>query len=123
MKIAFPVEKDKGMESELFGHFGSAPLYIVAEAAGGSLETVANDHHGHAHGQCQPTVGLTERSIQAVVCRGMGLRAVQKLNAAGISVYLAGESGTVRAALDDFKADRLPLLRAEDACGHHHGCS
>jgi predicted Fe-Mo cluster-binding NifX family protein len=122
MKIAFPVEKDDGLNSQLYGHFGSAPAYAVVDADSGTLEAVANDQHGHAHGQCRPTAGLSERGVKAVVCAGMGMRAVQKLNEIGISVYLAAESRTVGEALDAFKAGCLPLFQPGDACRHHHGC-
>ncbi|MCU0276941.1 MAG: NifB/NifX family molybdenum-iron cluster-binding protein [Acidobacteria bacterium] len=122
MKIAFPVEKDNGLNSDLYGHFGSAPFFVIADDGDGSLEAVANGQHGHAHGQCQPTAGLVERQVKAVVCAGMGMRAVQKLNEIGISVYLAADARTVGEALAAFKAGRLPLFQPGDACRHHHGC-
>jgi predicted Fe-Mo cluster-binding NifX family protein len=122
MKIAFPVEKENGMDSELYGHFGSAPIFAVVDDASGALEAVDNGQHGHAHGQCQPTSGLSERSVQAVVCQGMGMRAVQKLNEIGIQVYLAADARTIGEALTAFKAGRLPLFQPGDACQQHHGC-
>lgn len=122
MKIAFPIEKDNGLDSELYGHFGSAPFFAVVDDGAGSFAAVANGQHGHAHGQCQPTAGLTELDVQAVVCAGMGMRAVQKLNEIGISVYLAAGARTVAEALAEFKAGRLPLFQPGDACQHHHGC-
>ena len=122
MKIAFPIEIDRGMDSELYGHFGSAPIFAVVDADSGSFEAVDNGQHEHAHGQCQPTSGLSERGVQAVVCQGMGMRAVQKLNEIGISVYLAEGPTTVGKALQEFQAGRLPLFQPGDACRHHHGC-
>jgi len=122
MKIAFPVEKNNGLDSELYGHFGSAPCFVIVDAESGVPERMANDQQEHAHGQCQPTAGLSERSVQAVICAGMGMRAIQKLNEIGISVYVAGDSRTIREALDEFKAGRLPLFQPGDACQQHHGC-
>jgi predicted Fe-Mo cluster-binding NifX family protein len=122
MKIAFPIETDKGMDSELYGHFGSAPIFAVVDADSGSFEAVDNGRHEHAHGQCQPTSGLGERSVQAVVCQGMGMRAVQKLNEIGISVYLAAGARTIDEALAAFRAGSLTLFQPGDACQHHHGC-
>ena len=29
MKMCFPVESDQGLESKVFGHFGSAPVFVV----------------------------------------------------------------------------------------------
>lgn len=122
MKIAFPIEIDRGMDSELYGHFGSAPIFAIVDDVDGSFAAVANDQHGHAHGQCQPTSGLVERAVQAVVCQGMGLRAVQKLNEIGASVYLAAGERTVGEALAAFKAGKLTLFQPGDACQGHHGC-
>lgn len=31
MKICFPVSKVNGMESEVYGHFGSAPSFVVID--------------------------------------------------------------------------------------------
>lgn len=31
MKICFPVQQDKGMESAVYHHFGSAPLFVVVD--------------------------------------------------------------------------------------------
>jgi len=31
MKVGFPVELDEGMESKVYGHFGSAPAFVVVD--------------------------------------------------------------------------------------------
>ena len=34
MKICFPVEKDEGIESQVYNHFGSAPVFIMVDTEG-----------------------------------------------------------------------------------------
>ena len=31
MKICFPVQKNEGMSSLVYGHFGSAPIFLVLD--------------------------------------------------------------------------------------------
>jgi predicted Fe-Mo cluster-binding NifX family protein len=40
MKICFPVESDKGLDSEVFGHFGSAPTFVVFDTEAKSIDTI-----------------------------------------------------------------------------------
>ena len=54
MKICFPVESDKGLDSEVFGHFGSAPIFVVIDTEANSIDTINNQDLGHAHGMCSP---------------------------------------------------------------------
>ena len=42
MKICFPVESDKGLDSEVFGHFGSAPIFVVFDTETKSTDTINN---------------------------------------------------------------------------------
>jgi hypothetical protein len=47
MKVCFPVSKVGGMDSKVYGHFGSAPAFIVVDTANNSITTIKN---GHDHG-------------------------------------------------------------------------
>ncbi len=51
---------------------------------------------------------------------GMGMRAMQKLNEAGIKVLRASAT-TVEQAVELFNAGKCEELRIEDACADH-GC-
>ncbi len=44
MKICFPVKEDKGLDSVLYGHFGTAPIFIVCDTETGEFEAVENGH-------------------------------------------------------------------------------
>ena len=40
MKVCFPVPEDKGLDSLVYGHFGSAPLFGVDDHEQGGSERV-----------------------------------------------------------------------------------
>ncbi|HUJ89987.1 MAG TPA: NifB/NifX family molybdenum-iron cluster-binding protein, partial [Syntrophorhabdales bacterium] len=42
MKICFAVEKDEGMSSAVYGHFGSAPVFVMVDTDSEGVSTVGN---------------------------------------------------------------------------------
>ena len=50
MKICVPVEVNNGLESRPFGHFGSAPMFVVCDLESGDLSTINNGDLGHEYG-------------------------------------------------------------------------
>ena len=123
MRVAFPVEEDRGIESIVYSHFGSAPFFVLAESSDGSVETLPNQDRDHAHGHCQPLAALGV-TVDAVAVGGIGAGALSKLNAAGVKVFRAVE-GTVQENLELIRSDRLPEFTLEHTCaGHTHdgGC-
>ncbi|CAB5104325.1 hypothetical protein D3OALGA1CA_4754 [Olavius algarvensis associated proteobacterium Delta 3] len=71
MRIAFPTEADLGLDSPVFGHFGSAPNFIIIDCDTGDFETIGNTDLHHAHGQCEPLRALDGRTVDAVVVGGI----------------------------------------------------
>ena len=61
MQICFPVEIDKGLDSDVFGHFGSAPFFVVFDTENKSIHTINNQDLGHVHGMCNPLKALNGR--------------------------------------------------------------
>lgn len=118
MKIAFPTEEDKGLESAVFGHFGSAPRFLILDSEKDDFENVINQDKDHQHGQCQPLAALANRPVDAIVVGGIGAGALNKLNAAGIKTYRAIE-GTVSDNLKLIKSGALPLFTLEQTCAGH----
>jgi len=124
MRIAFPVQEDRGPESSVYGHFGSAPTFIIMDEESGACEAVKNQDATHAHNMCQPVQALGGRPVDAVVVGGIGAGALRKLQAEAIKVY-RGVEGSVRENLELIKAGRLPEFPLEMTCaGHQHegGC-
>ena len=92
MKICFPVEVDNGLESQVFGHFGSAPFFVVFETQEKTISTINNQDLGHVHGQCNPMKALNGKMMDAIVVGGIGGGAITGLNNMGIKVYKAAKA-------------------------------
>jgi len=120
MKICIPTETNKGKEAEVYGHFGSAPYFTIYDTEKDSVEIIDNANQHHSHGMCQPMSALTNKKIDAVVCGGMGARAVQKLNEGGIKAYRA-IPGKVADIAGQFLKSGLEEITVTNACAQH-GC-
>ncbi len=66
MKIAFPSQDDKGAESAVYSHFGSADFFVIAESEDGPMETVVNQDRDHMHGHCQPRLASFRRNRRPI---------------------------------------------------------
>jgi predicted Fe-Mo cluster-binding NifX family protein len=125
VKIAFPSQDDKGAESAVYSHFGSAGFFVIVESEDGGMETVVNQDRDHVHGNCQPLKALGGATVDAVVVGGIGAGALRGLLAGGIKVY-RGVEGTVKENLQLIKAGRLPEFTFDQTCAGHGqsgGCS
>lgn len=118
MKLCIPVAGDQGFNSEICGHFGSAPWFVVYDPKSQALETVANTKAEHEHGQCRPMDLLENRGIIAVICKGMGRNAVLAVEQQGIKVFTTSGT-TVQGAIDEFISGRLVKLDARNGCQGH----
>jgi predicted DNA-binding protein (UPF0251 family)/predicted Fe-Mo cluster-binding NifX family protein len=119
VRLCIPTKTNEGKIAIVHGHFGSAPYFTIYDTAKGGVEVIDNANQHHSHGACQPMSALTGRKINAVVCAGMGARAVQKLNEGGIKVYRA-VSGSVADIAGQFLKGGLEEITAENACAQHH---
>ena len=120
MKIAFPTQEDQGMESAVYGHFGSAPHFIIVDSESGTYETTGNPNRQHRQGECQPLAALSGKPVDAVVVGGIGAGALLKLTRAGIKTFRAVE-GTIEVNLALIKLEKLPQFSQDHTCaGHDH---
>jgi predicted Fe-Mo cluster-binding NifX family protein len=118
MKICIPTETDQGVNAKTFGHFGSAPYFVIYDTEKKVCEVLANGNQHHSHGMCQPLQALANCKIDSVVCQGMGARAVQKLNDGGVRVYRAS-AGTVEEIVRLFREGSPEEITSENACRDH----
>jgi predicted Fe-Mo cluster-binding NifX family protein len=118
MKICIPVEENNGLKSQVNGHFGSSPCFVIYDTDSHETETVDNGNAHHAHGMCHPLSMLNGKKIDAVICGGMGARAVMKLNEAGIKAFRSA-GGTIEALILDLKNNTLEEITPSNACNHH----
>lgn len=121
MNLCIPVTEDKGLESPVSAHFGSAPIFLVVDTDSGSCRPLPNQNLHHAHGQCQPLLSLAGQQIDGVAVGGIGMGAMMKLRAGGVRVIISGEA-TVEGTIAAFKAGTLREATPATACAHHgHG--
>ena len=120
MRICIPTETDMCHEAKVYGHFGSAPYFTIYDTDKDDCETVDNSNQHHVHGTCNPIDALKGKDIDAVVCNGMGKRAIEKLNEAGIRVYRAS-GAKVEEIVKEYRDSDLEEITEKNACGHH-GC-
>ncbi len=120
MKVGFAVQRDEGLESKVYNHFGSAPMFVVVETGAAEAQAIHNKDLNHAHGACSPMKALGGQQIDALVVRGIGGGALLRLNAMGVKVY-AAEAQTIRENLQLLSRNRLPELSMNNVCQAHHG--
>ena len=121
MKICFPIKANNGIESIVYSHFGSAPMFLIYETNTNATTIIDNKDLGHAHGMCSPIQALDGKSVDAIVVGGIGAGAINKLNMMGIKVYRAIED-TIQKNIDQFNNQSIPEITLDHACNHHGGC-
>ena len=120
MKVGFAVQSNEGEESKVYGHFGSAPAFIIVDTEGKEVLTVNNRDLHHVHGACNPIMALDGKNVDAMVVGGIGAGAITKLNAMGVKVY-AAVAATVRENLKLLTQNKLEELSIHHACRAHQG--
>jgi len=125
MKVCFPVENNQGMESPVYNHFGSAPLFVVVDTETAQVAEVINRDLHHAHGACSPVKALGGHAVDAVVVGGIGGGALNGLTRAGIRVYRA-EASSIAENVARLQDGGLTQWGPGQTCGGHghgHGCN
>jgi predicted Fe-Mo cluster-binding NifX family protein len=64
MQICIPVMDDRGLDSPVSAHFGSAPAFMIVDTDSGHCRIIANNNHHHAHGMCQPLAAFKDGHLQ-----------------------------------------------------------
>jgi len=118
MKVCIPTVNGAGQLSQVCDHFGSAPYFTICDLQTDEYETVSNSDLNHEHGTCHPMDNLKDKGIDAVICRGLGRRALQKLNQSGVKVFRT-ERSTVSDIIEDFSQGRQDEIGPESACQQH----
>jgi predicted Fe-Mo cluster-binding NifX family protein len=125
MRLCIPTDDDSGLDAPIAGHFGSAPYFTLVDSDTGTVEVVPNHHAHHRPGTCASADDLPARGVGAVLCVGLGRRALGRLQESGIAVFVTA-AGSAGPAVEAFRAGRVVPLARESAChggGHGHGCT
>src|SRR5574341_744566 len=118
MKVCFPVQKNEGIESAVYNHFGSAPMFVVFDTDTNVLEIINNRDQHHSHGACNPMKALDNQKVDVIVVGGIGAGALTRLNQMGISVYRS-QAANIRENMAMFTSRSLPELTVQGCCGGH----
>ena len=118
MILCIPIKENKGLKSEVYSHFGSAPAFLLYDSEKQSEEIVVNSDNEHTHGMCQPMKSVSNRNIHSVIVGGIGKHALEKLHAAKIKVYKS-ESKTARENINLFNKSLLKEFTLDDGCDQH----
>jgi predicted Fe-Mo cluster-binding NifX family protein len=122
MKVCFPVLTNQALDSVVYNHFGSAPVFVIVDTEDGTVNTVANSDLNHQHGACNPIMALNNSQVDAIVVGGIGGGALGKLNQKGIKVFMA-KKPTIKDNMALLKESALPQFTPGHTCGGHAGCS
>ena len=134
MKVCFPVIKGEGLDSAIYGHFASAPWFLIVETTSMQSYEVANCDHENIYTGCNPFMALRSERLDGIVVGGIGDDALRTMNMCGFRVFQA-QSAAVRENLKFFEERALEELKAmnsdaegtcsdqsgERSCGHCHG--
>jgi predicted Fe-Mo cluster-binding NifX family protein len=118
MRICIPTVNNEARDSVLSDHFGSAPYFIIYDSETGALEIIQNGNSAHTHGSCMPVDLLKDAKIEGVLCKGMGVRAVNLLVSAGITPFRV-EAETVSDAIEQLDLMKVSVLDEKTACQSH----
>ena len=117
MKICIPTIGENGLDNTIGEHFGRVPTYTIVDLDTNEVKVIPNTSE-HMGGQGYPPEIMAREGVNAMVCRGLGRRAIMMFEELGIDVYI-GASGTVKDAIEAFKQDRLQKANINNACGQH----
>ncbi len=117
MKICIPTMGENGLDNQVGEHFGRVPTYTIVDLDTNEVKVIQNTSE-HMGGQGYPPEIMAKEGVNAMVCRGLGRRAIMMFEELGIDVYI-GASGTVKDVIDAFKQDRLQKANMDNACGQH----
>jgi predicted Fe-Mo cluster-binding NifX family protein len=134
MKLCFPVITAEGLESDIYGHFASAPWFLIVETESMESYVVANCDENNLYGGCNPFMALREMHLDGIVVGGIGDDALRTMNMCGFRVYQA-QSASVREnveLLEQQLLNEVGLLNSDQegscadregarTCGHCHG--
>ncbi|MGC8925809.1 MAG: NifB/NifX family molybdenum-iron cluster-binding protein [Calditerrivibrio sp.] len=123
MKYAIPLAKDEGINSRVYGHFGSAPYYGIYDDTTDSLQVIHSKNSHGSHGSCHSTTILKRLGVDAVICGDMGHNALLKFKNMGINVYYCPDQLTVKELVQKARENQLEKFDINDSCaahGHHH---
>ena len=106
MKVAVSATSGS-LEAQVDPRFGRCSYFVIVDTNTMNFESIQNMAAGAMGGAgIQAAQLVLSKGVQAVITGNVGPNAYQVLRSAGIKIY-AGASGTIKEAVENFKAGRL----------------
>ena len=77
MKITFPTNDLKGLESQLADHFGRAPTFTIFDSETDELKIIDNSGE-HFGGRQSAPVLIVNNGTNVLICKALGRKAIAK---------------------------------------------
>jgi len=121
VNVCVPTLGQGGLDDYVSDHFGRAPTFTIVDLKTGEVKVIPNTSI-HMGGSGYPPEIMREHGVDVMLCSGIGPRAIKMFEQFGIEVYV-GATGTVREAIEAWKAGKLQEATDKNACKmhrHHH---
>ena len=118
MKVAISASAP-GLDADVDPRFGRCHYFAVGDPDTMKFEFIENSSMMAGGGAgISAAQGIVDKGVKAVLTGNCGPNAYQVLEAAGIQV-ITGVSGTVKQAIEDFKAGKLKTASQPSVKAHH----
>lgn len=124
-RIAFACEENKGLKSEMSGHFGRCPYFMMVDVDGKEVKKVDPIENPYFNGHVPGAVPefINKQSVNVMIAGGMGPKAIDMFHGFGIEVA-TGVGGTVENVLKAYLDGKVSGTAAcvhdhTDSCGGH----
>lgn len=134
MKVCFPVTSNQGLQSEIYGHFSSAPFFLLVDSESKEIEEVENcDPKEPFHG-CNPLAAIKDKGVESIVVDGVSDAVLQVMTNLHGYPFFAATTMNLEHSLDQLQKQELQKIEpfysqnegrcgdddGEDSCGDHH---
>jgi len=133
MRICFPVIHDEGLASRIYGHFASAPQFLIVDVETGETSVVPNCDRLDPDAGCDPFKALVTQQLSGVVVGGISDGFLEMFHMMCVGVFHA-ESERVQENVELFQqkslmqvelmnsaeAGRCAGVDGEHQCSHSH---
>ena len=117
MKIVIPTDNKKGIEDRVAEHFGRCLTYTFLNEKGEVTEIIENTSE-HMGGTGLSPELMKKHGANILLCKGLGLRAIDLCKELGIDVYVY-QAETVKDIFELWQNKKLKKAGIEDACEQH----
>lgn len=114
MKVCFPVTSDKGMESTIYGHFASSPLFLIVDTDTRQSSIIPNCDQKNPYGGCNPFSALMGQQLDGIVVAGIGDESLRTMNLCGFKVFQA-ETESISGNVAQFEKNELVESTIQDS--------